>query len=339
MKPTVTALMLLASFAAAQPNVAPRLDLPKARQFDFWIGEWDVANWWWQKGGTWVKAGDATCKVYAVLGGAAIIEHWQGNMGQSFKYGFSARAYDRRKQKWVLVLNWPNVANQTGFGTLEGAFTHGRGEFYSSFRTPDGKEGESRFSFSDISREKFRWDSARTTDGRRTWHTNWVMRFKRRPQDAKPLPNGPSLEGKLSTLPVARQFDFLKGRFRGEGRLLGDDGEWKTLQVRAEGQVILEGLGVQTEVTIGEQGYYGVYAYDGRVPSWVGYSLSKQDPRFQAAKGGKTDAGMTMTDDGEHASAWSWTDVTDEGYSVERREADKAGKLRTVFSARLERRE
>lgn len=338
MKSTLCLLALVAA-VAAQPNVSPTLGTPGPRQFDFWVGEWDVANWWWRDGGKWVKGGDATCKAYGILDGAAVIEHWQGYAGSSFRYGYSVRAFDPDKKRWVLVLNWPALPDRTGFGTLEGTFTHGRGRFYSSFKTSDGKDGESRYSFSDISREKLRWDSATTRDGRRTWHTDWIMRFTRRPTDAPPLPNGPSSENKLSTLNVAREFDFLKGEFQGNGRVLAKDGTWQATSASARGEVILEGLAVQAFLDVGTQKHYGVAAWDGRVRSWVRYGLSKARPVFEVSRGGKSTEGMTLTvsADGERKAAWIWTSITESGFSVARHERDEDGKLRPVMTASLKR--
>ena len=52
---------------------------------------------------------------------------------------------------------------------LEGVFRHGRGEFFSSIVGADGNVTTSRFTFSDISANRYRWDAASSTDAGLTW--------------------------------------------------------------------------------------------------------------------------------------------------------------------------
>ena len=146
----------------------------QARQFDFWIGEWDVNLRAIQKDLSWKDTTKAKVKICPVLDGKAILELWDS---PTIK-GFSLRYYDVRKSKWVLWLNWPDN-NKSTFRSLEGAFRHGRGEFFS-----DGNGFTSRFTFSDISPTSLRWDDAYSKDGGKTWTHDWVMEFSRSAQTA-----------------------------------------------------------------------------------------------------------------------------------------------------------
>jgi hypothetical protein len=86
------ALALLAAAAAAQtlgrPGGPPCND-PEHRQFDFWIGEWDVYTADGQLAGT--------NRVERLLGGCALQEHWKGSRGLA---GTSLNAYSPSDQKW-----------------------------------------------------------------------------------------------------------------------------------------------------------------------------------------------------------------------------------------------
>jgi hypothetical protein len=62
---------------------------PEARQFDFWIGEWDVRD------PDGVLAGRN--RIEAILGGAAIRETWQGESGHA---GTSLNAWDPDRRVW-----------------------------------------------------------------------------------------------------------------------------------------------------------------------------------------------------------------------------------------------
>ena len=49
----------------------------KKRQFDFWVGEWNVQNKHLQPDGNWKKSGKAVTRNYYVTGQNAVIELWE----------------------------------------------------------------------------------------------------------------------------------------------------------------------------------------------------------------------------------------------------------------------
>ena len=85
---TLAALALLAAGAAiAQPPASP-CDPEKSRQFDFWIGDWEV-----YAGET--LAGSNT--IEPILDGCVLQEHWVGTQGSA---GSSLNFYDPRADRW-----------------------------------------------------------------------------------------------------------------------------------------------------------------------------------------------------------------------------------------------
>ncbi len=65
----------------------------EARQFDFWPGEWDVVSRNRRPDDPqWYTTGAATNRVYAVVDGCGIVEHWRGEAFGQFIVGFSLRA-------------------------------------------------------------------------------------------------------------------------------------------------------------------------------------------------------------------------------------------------------
>jgi hypothetical protein len=93
---TVLLLLLLMPFCAAAQQNAPAetagapCDAPEYRQFDFWIGDWDVS------------AGDqaaGTNSIHPVHGGCALQENWQGS-GAGGISGSSFNIYDQASGKW-----------------------------------------------------------------------------------------------------------------------------------------------------------------------------------------------------------------------------------------------
>ena len=95
--PTFVAFMsslVLSAGAAANPSPAQTppdtpCTGPEYRQFDFWLGNWEVRS----PDGT--LAG--TNRIESILGGCAIRESWRGADGTS---GTSLNAYDARDGRW-----------------------------------------------------------------------------------------------------------------------------------------------------------------------------------------------------------------------------------------------
>ena len=88
------------------------------RQFDFWLGAWNVNNRSLMPGGaTWSDTGQAHARISPLFDHQLVIERWSGKNHGSRVIGFSARAYDPALGKWVILLNWPGGQN-VGFGTM-----------------------------------------------------------------------------------------------------------------------------------------------------------------------------------------------------------------------------
>jgi hypothetical protein len=111
MKPSAVAALCL---AAASP-LPPMAQMPSAapppcqgsehRQFDFWLGSWEVFT------PDGKKAGDN--RIEAIDGGCALIERWQGRGGVS---GTSLNSWDAAQRQWRQ--HW--VDNQGGLLQLAG---------------------------------------------------------------------------------------------------------------------------------------------------------------------------------------------------------------------------
>ena len=76
--------------SAPAPAPAPACTAPEYRQFDFWVGDWNVVS------------GDRTAgtnEVRAIHGGCALQENWRG-AGEGGINGTSLNAYDRATGRW-----------------------------------------------------------------------------------------------------------------------------------------------------------------------------------------------------------------------------------------------
>ena len=74
----VALLVLVPSLASAQPwsDVALPWSQAQHREFDFWMGEWDVNLRIRQDDGSWLDAKRAKAHIFRVLDGKAILELW-----------------------------------------------------------------------------------------------------------------------------------------------------------------------------------------------------------------------------------------------------------------------
>ena len=218
----------------------------KHRQFDFWIGVWDVNLRIHQEDGSWEDQIKSEAHIYPILDGKAILELWNETSREEGIKGFSLRYFREDLQKWELWLNWPGP-NRSGTSSLNGQFRHGRGEFFSTQMVDDSTELISRYTFCDITKNSLRWDDAYSRDGGKTWSNNWIMEFNRKKQN----PPTVSFDRKLNTyteggrcteegfLPLKRWV----GEFTGEVEYLSD-GKWKKTQATLRGYPILEGCSV-----------------------------------------------------------------------------------------------
>ncbi len=259
--------------AHAQPSPCRS---PESRQFDFWLGEWDVVNRQRRPEGTaWGVTGRATDRVYAVADGCGIVEQWRGSTAPRYVVGYSLRAWNPDKHKWDLVLLWPRP-EQPRFVTLEGGFRHGRGEFFRSGTGGEGTPVEVRFTFSDITANSLRWNDGTSRDGGRTWATTWIMEFNRRKPLDDPLLIAPHQAGLRCTFSEIHQMDAWLGNWEGEAVMADGD----TVPARAGAYEILDGCGRMDFLELGNGGsavkVHRVRTFQPDLRRWVEYRLDNR---------------------------------------------------------------
>ncbi|MEM7716225.1 MAG: hypothetical protein AAF349_22075, partial [Cyanobacteria bacterium P01_A01_bin.68] len=154
-------------------QVAADFQAAEHRQFDFWIGEWKGLVKGKNDQNEWEKQGRLDTKIFPILKGKAILELSKGKQGEQPLQGLSLRFYNTQKQQWESWLYWPG-GNRIIY-PLYGNFTHGRGEFLIDFTPPGGVPQTTRYTFSDITDQSFRWDAAVSKDERKTWATNLIF--------------------------------------------------------------------------------------------------------------------------------------------------------------------
>ncbi|MER6573867.1 hypothetical protein ABT288_49035 [Streptomyces sp. NPDC001093] len=152
---------------------------PGVGDFDFLVGTWEVTNRRLVAPLTGSAEWDefpATVVCHGTLfGGAANLD--EISFPTKGFAGLTLRLYDPGRKEWSL--NW--VSSRTGLlqPPVVGRFdAHGRGEFHGD----DAHEGtpvRCRFIWSHITPGTAHWEQAFSTDGGRSWETNWTMDFRR----------------------------------------------------------------------------------------------------------------------------------------------------------------
>lgn len=139
------------------------------REFDFWIGDWDV-----RPVGT--STGPASRNTITLEENSCVVmEHWQGLGGST---GQSFNLFDRSLGKWRQT--W--VDNVGGQHEYIGALVHGNMTFEGTTPAPQGKLGRipTKLTLFHISRDSVRQFAQTSSDSGRTWTTSYDLLYVRR---------------------------------------------------------------------------------------------------------------------------------------------------------------
>lgn len=133
---------------------SPGPPIPERRQFDFWLGRWDVED----QTGRHVGTNEIT----SILDGCALQEHWRGDRGLE---GISINTYDVLTKQWHQT--W--VDDKGGTLELDGEFKDGRMILQGNHPAAQGGTVLERITWSAIEGGKVRqvWESS--TDRAKTW--------------------------------------------------------------------------------------------------------------------------------------------------------------------------
>lgn len=327
-------------------NPRPACGAPEARQFDFWIGEWDVLNRQRAPGPpddtTLYDTGGAVDRVHAMLDGCLIVEHWEGHLlPDRHVIGFSARAWDPETRRWVTLLNWPGPRGAVFF-LIRGRFEDG----VASFVFEPAAGGFVRYRFRDVARDRLTWEGARSEDGDR-WEPFWIMRFRRRNPVTDPaLLHEPAVRiTERCADPRARAFDFLVGEWEGEEVL---EATGARRPVRIEAWPLLEGCAVMDVATTGEgeglERRWRVRSFLAGEERWVQYSVDRGDPVFVRWEGPESGEERVLVRAGPEDGSGlrtrvRWSRISGDGYVRETATSSDAGETwTTVGRATLRRR-
>jgi Tetratricopeptide repeat len=147
----------------------PCLYQPESRQFDFWIGEWDVYPSQAPSGQA-PKIGEN--KVERISEGCGLLENWKSpsDNGKSINY------YDRSTAKWYQY--W--IGSRGESLRYEGSFQENSMSFTGDSMGKDGKKILNRLTFFKINENTVRQFAEVSTDEGKTWTVSYDFRYEKR---------------------------------------------------------------------------------------------------------------------------------------------------------------
>ena len=150
--------------AKSDMAVNPCKASPEFRQFDFWIGEWDVKN---PQG---VPSGSSSIQL--ILGQCIIFENWSGGGGSN---GKSFNIYDTNDKKWHQTY----VDDKGTFAHYIGGFVNGE-MVITADTVVAGKKTLAKMTFSKLPNGDVRQHGENSTDEGKTWTTSFDLTYSRK---------------------------------------------------------------------------------------------------------------------------------------------------------------
>jgi hypothetical protein len=151
-----------------------------AHDFDFYFGRWRVHNERLRErlvGSTQWQHFDAIQECRPILGGLGNIDEFvTDEFGPGVFLGMTLRLFDRATQRWSIW--WASNRKGGLDAPVIGEFTDGVGRFEGD-DTHNGVPVRARFIWSGIQANRALWEQAFSSDGGKTWETNWRMHMTR----------------------------------------------------------------------------------------------------------------------------------------------------------------
>ena len=172
----ILAVSVLACFvvssAVAQQTSTPQNPClaPQQKQFDFWVGEWEL-TWPGEKPG---ETGHGTNSINRIMDGCVVQENFSGADSMHLR-GTSISTFDPQSGHWKQT--W--VDNEGGYLDFVGDFNNGQMILQrDAFR--NGTKILQRMVWKNMSSNEFDWSWEASSDGGKTWQVNWPIHYKRR---------------------------------------------------------------------------------------------------------------------------------------------------------------
>ena len=150
--------------------------MDEEREFDFLEGQWDAVCRVPSEDGWQEAPGSLTAT--RILDGRIFLEFFEGIYHGGALKGIGLRAYDRQTRRWEHT--WTDTLEPGHFHVWTGVFRDGKIDLCAAWTEPGGRPVHSRLTWSAITTDSAHWESARSSDGGKSWQLHWVIDFRRR---------------------------------------------------------------------------------------------------------------------------------------------------------------
>ncbi|SRR5258706_3805102 len=155
----------------AMENAFPCRKNAQTREFDFWLGDWDVYS-----RGTTVLVGHS--KIESASGGCIVLENWTA-VGDPPHNGKSMNFVDPETNKWIQVwVGSSGISNLNITRFYDGEYKEGAMRFVFD-RTVQGQKIIGRFIFYNEGPNQVRQFNEQSTDEGKTWTTSYDFTYQR----------------------------------------------------------------------------------------------------------------------------------------------------------------
>lgn len=145
----------------------PCMSNAHAREFDFWAGEWNV-----YATGTTQLVGHSLVQI--ISGGCALLENWDSQLSSGKSINFIDPNTNKWKQSWAG--SYANGVQEFTNGEYKDSAMH----FDFEGKNAQGNKTIGRFIFYNLGPDKVRQFSESSTDGGKTWTTNYDFTYIRK---------------------------------------------------------------------------------------------------------------------------------------------------------------
>jgi hypothetical protein len=165
----VTRLRAIVGSGAVRPQRPGGCTTPEHRQFDFWVGEWDVSP----TGNAAVVVAESTISMHDQ--GCVIMEYWRPFRGA---HGHSLNMYDTADQKWHQTWMAASGLRSEYAGTFQ------NGGLYLDALTPlpgtTPANARVRMNYQAIDANTVRQWGDQYDEATQTWNVTWDLTYRRR---------------------------------------------------------------------------------------------------------------------------------------------------------------
>jgi len=163
-------------FAQQQAPQQPQpCDRPEQKQFDFWVGDWNLTT-------PSTKSGEVihnSNTIKRILGSCIVQENFVGSddpQQAPQMLGMSVSVFDTASGKWKQT--W--VDNQGSYLDFTGEFKDNQMVLSREAIRPDGTKVMQRMVWKNITPSEFDWSWERSKDKGQTWEVLWPIHYKRK---------------------------------------------------------------------------------------------------------------------------------------------------------------